>query len=200
MNKDNKPCTNDNSFEYGKTYYFDRSGLTIKEAEIKALHAGCKSIIETCSRLQLPKGFKFSECTPGMCFDLSGLSCVKSPVVQKVTLPTCERRHSIECEVIAGYEIRAVGDVNFSVSSPVCPIKGSCFPVQSHTCSSISAPVNKVISYTCCPKPCDPCTQCIDWAFAFFSVCPVEDACGIYLQVKLGVALEYTGDCENEEE
>lgn len=188
------------TFEYGKTYYFDRTGITIKESELKTLYSNCIPMVESCCRLQLPKGFKFSECTPGMCFDISNIKCVKSPVVQNVALPGLDGRHPKECEVVAGYEIKAIGDVRFSVSTPVSPINGACFPVKSHICCSNTEPVNKSVSYSCCPKPC-PCNlPCVDWTFAYFCITRVDDGCGPYLLVKMGVALEYTGSCECDDE
>lgn len=186
--------------EYDKTYYFDKSGLSINEPDLKTLGADDIPMIRACCRLQLPKGFKFHNDCPGMCFNLSNLHCIKSPIMQKVKIPNNEYKHPVECDVVAGYEIRAVGDIEFSVSAPLCPKDGCCFPVHSHTCCAATAPVNKVISYTCCPKPCPAGEPCIEWQFACFRIEFKQDACGPYLQVNMGVALEYTGVCECDEE
>jgi hypothetical protein len=200
MSKEDILGGNDTKFEYGKNYYFDRSGLTIKESELKTLYANCIPMVESCCRIQLPKGFKFSECTPGMCFDISNIKCIKVPVIQKVNLPGCDSKHPKECEVVAGYEIRATGDVHFSVSAPVSPINGACFPVKSHACSSAKESINRPLSYSCSPTPCELTQPCVEWSFAYFCVATVDDCCGPYLLVKMGVALEYTGSCECDDE
>lgn len=192
--------TNKNNFQYGRTYYFDKSGMPIDECEGSKVRSECKKIIETCCRIQIPKGFKLDDCSPGMCFNLSGLSCIKNPIMQKVWLPVCEYEYPKQCEVVAGYEIRSVGEVDFSVSLPICPIKGFCFSKHSHVCSSAIVPVNEVISHACCPKPCSCNESCVDWKYAYFCTALVEDDCGLYIRVKMGVALEYTGDCECDEE
>lgn len=188
--------------EYDKTYYFDKSGISINEEEVKSLCSCNPTIVKGCCRLQLPKGFKFSKDSAGICFNLSNISCIKSPVIQKVTLPHIDCKPPVECEVVSGYEIRAVGDVDFSVSAPLCPISGYCFPIHSHSCCSTTVPVNSIISYTCCPKPCPKLQECVDWTYAYFSITLKEDDCKPYLLVKMGVALEYTGtcDCDYDEE
>lgn len=190
----------DENFEYGKTYYFDKSGISISENELENCNTGCLPIVEACCRIQLPKGFRFSRQCPGMCFNLSNLTCIKVPVTQKVTLSNCPTRHPIECEPVVGYEIRAIGDVNFAVSAPISPICGECFPVNSHSCCNSSVCVNEVIGYACCPKPCPKDLPCVDWNLAYFIVRRIEDSCGSYLQVNMGVALEYTGICDCEDE
>jgi hypothetical protein len=192
--------TYEDSFQYGKVYYFDKSGMPIDECDAHKVHHGCKSLIETCCRIHIPRGFKLANCTPGMCFNLSGLSCIKNPIVQKVDLPSCDCKHPKKCEVVSGYEIRAVGDINFSVSIPICPIRGFCFPKHSHVSSSATVPVNKIISHTCCPTPCSCSEPCVDWTYSYFCVSSVNDDCGCYIQVKIGVSLEYTGTCECDEE
>lgn len=187
-------------FEYDKTYYFDKTGISINESEIKNLDVDANPIIKSCCRLQLPKGFKFYDDFPGMCFNFSNLSCVKNPIIKNVTLSTKECKCPMECEVVAGYEIRAVGDIQFSISAPINPKNGCCFPTHSHTCSTSTAPVNKIISYTCCAEACSKAPHCIDWAFAFFIINLKEDDCGQYLLANMGVALEYIGICECDEE
>jgi len=87
-------------------------------------------------------------------------------------------------------------DINFSVSAPVSPIRGCCFPVNSHSCCNTITPVNEVIGHACCPTPCPKELPCVDWNFAFFIVRKIEDSCGSYLQVNIGLSLEYTGVCE----
>ncbi len=191
---------NEDNYQYGKKHYFDKSGMNIEESEVERLESGCKKIIKTCCRLQIPRGFKLADCSPGMCFNLSSLSCIKNPIVQKVTVTNCECKHKLQCEVVAGYEIRAVGDVNFSVSLPIYPVEGFCFPTNSHISCTSTAPVNKVISYTCCPKPCPCNVPCVDWTYAYFCATIEEDCCGPYIEVELGVVLEYTGACDCDEE
>jgi hypothetical protein len=200
MSDCNQKTINENDYKYGEKYYFDKSGMNIEEEEAKKIHSGCKKLIETCCRIQIPNGFKLADCLPGMCFNLSNLDCVKSPIVQKVDLPNCECKHHVQCDVVAGYEIRAVGDVNFSVSLPICPKEGFCFPTNSHACCTSTVPVNKVISYTCCPKVCPSNIPCVDWTYAYFCTKIAEDCCGPYIQVELGVVLEYTGVCDCDEE
>jgi hypothetical protein len=200
MSDDNQQFISEDNFQYGKKYYFDKSGMDIDESEANKIHCNCKKVVETCCRLQIPSGFKLANRTPGMCFNLSNLSCVKSPIVQKVTVTNCECKHSMQCEVVAGYEVRAVGDVNFSVSLPICPLEGFCFPTNSHISCTSTVPVNKVISYTCCPKPCPCKVPCVDWTYAYFSAKIAEDCCGPYIEVELGVVLEYTGVCDCDEE
>jgi hypothetical protein len=190
----------ESSFKYGKKNYFDKSGMAIDESDANKTHCSCKKLIKTCCRIQIPSGFKLSDCSPGMCFNLSNVSCIKNPIVQKVSLPSCECKHTTQCEVVAGYEIRAVGDINFSVSVPICPLEGFCFPTKSHISGTSTASVNEVIAYTCCPKPC-PCNiPCVDWTYAYFCTVIAEDCCGQYLEAELAVVLEYTGDCDCEEE
>lgn len=200
MSKEVNFKKDDTQFEYGKTYYFDRSGLTIKESEIKTLYADCIPMVESCCRLQLPKGFHFSECTPGMCFDISNVKCIKTPIMQKVTISNNNCNTPKECEVVAGYDIMAVGDVRFSVSSPIHPECGACFPVNSHVCCSATEHISKSLSVSCCPNPCLCNHHCVDWSFAFFCITYVDDSCGPYLLVKMGVALEYTGSCDCDDE
>jgi hypothetical protein len=191
---------NTKKFEYDKTYYFDRSGISINESEIKDLHVDDMPIIKSCCRLKLPKGFKFYDDFPGMCFNISNLSCVKNPIIKNVTLPTSECKSPMECEVVAGYEILVVGDIQFSISAPLIPKNGCCFPIHSHTCCTTTATVYKTISYTCCAKACPKTPSCIDWILAFFNIKLKEDDCGQYLQVNMGVALEYAGNCECDDE
>lgn len=200
MLNENKCEKIDENFEYGKTYYFDKSGIYINETDVQNLKTECVSMVKACCRLQLPKGFNFSQDCPGMCFDLSNLTCIKSPLTQRLIIPDVGDKHAIECEPVVGYEIRAIGDVNFSVSTPLCPENGCCFPVRSHTCCYATAPVNNVISYSCCPQPCPSGLPCVDWTFAFFVVRKMEDCCSHYLHIDMGVALEYTGVCDCEEE
>lgn len=190
----------EDKLEYYKTYYIDRSGLPIHESDVKALTANCIPLVKTCCRLQVPKGFKFLDCTPDMSFNLSGLSCLKNPIVKKVQIPTCDGSHHKECDVVAGYEIRVVGEVNFSTSVPVSPISGYSFPNHTSTCCSKTAYVNKAISTTCCAKPCDDTEDCVDWAFAFYNICLDEDDCGMYLTINMGIALEYIDPCECDDE
>lgn len=190
----------ENKIEYGKTYYFDKTGLSISEADIQDLDTKCKPTIESCCRLELPQGFKFSNEFPGMCFNLSKLACNKAPIIQRVTLKGDECTHPIECEVVVGYEIRAVGEVQFSVSAPVCPHNGYCFPVHSHICCTSTELINKQVSLTCCPDPCPCDIPCVDWCIAFFKFIKMKDECGDYLIAKMGVVLEYTGICESDEE
>jgi hypothetical protein len=196
MSEKDKP----KKLEYEKIYYFDRTGAAIDESEIKNLDAGVTPLIKACSRLQPPNGFKFYDDFPNMCFNLSNLSCIKNPIVKNVTLPTKEHKCSMECEVVAGYEIRAVGDVQFSISTPIKPKHGYCFPNRSYTCATGSVAVNKVISYTCCAEACAKQPRCIDWAYAYFIISPKEDDCGQCLLVNMGVALEFVGHCECDEE
>lgn len=195
-----KDNINENNFEYGKTYYIDKSGLPIDECESHRIHSECKKIVETCCLIQTPSGFRLTDCSPGMCFNLAGLSCVKTPIIQKSILQTCGCEHPKKCEVVAGYEIRAVGEVDFSISLPIYPINGFCFPRQSHVCCSSTVPVNKIISHTCSPKPCAWNESCIDWTYAYFCTTLVKECCVSYIRVKMGVALEATGDCECDEE
>lgn len=200
MTKASKDNTNENNFQIGKTYYFDKSGFPIDECERHKVHSECKEIIETCCLIQKPRGFRLTHSSPRMCFNLSGLSCVKNPIIQKVILQACECEHPKQCEVVAGYEIRAVGEVDFSISLPICPIDGFCFPNHSYISSSSSVPVNEIISHTCCPKPCACDEPCVDWTYAYFCTSLVEEDCGSYIKVKMGVALESTGACECDEE
>lgn len=187
---------NEINFEYGTKNYFDKSGMSIDESEANRIHCSCKKLIKTCCRLQVPIGFNLTSSTPSMCFNLSNLSCIKNPMVQNVNLPSCECKHTAQCEVVAGYEVRAVGDINFSVSLPICPVEGFCFPTKSHTSCTSTVPVNEVISHACCPRPC-PCNiPCIDWSYAYFCAIAAEDCCGPYIEVELAVALEYIGDCD----
>lgn len=195
-----KDNINENNFEYGKTYYFDKSGLPIDECERRKARSECKKIIETCCIIQKPRGFRLTDCSPGMCFNLAGLSCVKTPIIQKSILQACECEHPKQCEVVAGYEIRAVGEVDFSISFPIHPISGACIPTHSHICSSSTVPVNEVISHTCCPKPCACNEPCVDWTYAYFCATLVDEGCVSYIRVKMGVALEATGSCECDEE
>ena len=196
----NQEFINKINFNYGEKYYFDKSGMAIDEGEANRNHGGCKKLIKTCCRLEIPSGFKLADGLPGMCFNLSNLSCIKNPIVQKVSLPNCECNHITQCETVAGYEIKAVGDVNFSVSLPICPVEGFCFPTNSHICCTSTVPVNKAISYDCCPKPYPGNMQCIDWSYAYFCTTIAEDGCGQYIEVELGVALEYIGACDCSEE
>jgi hypothetical protein len=198
--KDDENFTNENNFQYDKTYYVDKSGMPMDECEGHRVHSECKKIIETCCLIKIPRGFKLTKCSPGICFNLSGLSCVKNPIMQKVILPACECEHPKKCEVVAGYEIRAVGEVDFSASFPICPINGFCFLTHSYICCSNVVPVNEVISHTCCPKPCACNELCVDWTYAYYCATLVEDNCGPYIRVNMGVALEHTGDCECDEE
>lgn len=191
---------NQEKIQYGKIYYFDRSGIPINESEIKSLNDNCIPIIKSCCRLQLPRGFKFSEDFPSICFNLSNLSCNKTPILQRIKQPTANHELSMECEVVTGYEVRAVGDIDFSISTPINPVSGYCFPAHSHTCCTTTIPVNKIISYTCCPKACSSAHPCIDWNFVFFVLKINEDTCGSYLEVNMGVALEYIDTCEPDEE
>lgn len=200
MNTETSFDVNEESFEYGKTYYIDKSGVAIEESEIKEMHSDCIPVVRACCRLQLPKGFKFAHRAPGMCFDLSDLSCVKSPMMQQITIPSCDKRHPMECEVVGGYEIRVVGDVHFSVSTPISPIAGFCYPRHSQTCNNTTAAVNEVVSYTCCPNPCPPDICCVDWCFLCFTVYREVDRCGPYLYVTMKLGLEYSGECECDEE
>lgn len=200
MSDNEQQIINEDNYQYGKKHYFDKSGMSIDESEVERLESGCKKLIETCCRIQIPSGFKLADCSPSMCFNLSNLSCVKNPIVQKVTVTNCECKHSMQCEVVAGYEVRAVGDFNFSVSLPICPLEGFCFPTNSHISCTSTVPVNKVISYTCCPKPCPCKVPCVDWTYAYFCAKIVEDCCGPYIEVELGVVLEYTGVCDCDEE
>lgn len=190
----------ENNFKYGKTYYIDKSGMPIDECEAHNIHSKCRKLIEACCRIHIPRGFRLGNCSPSLCFNLSNLHCNKNPIVQKVSLPNCECEHPKKCEVVTGYEIRAVGDVDFSVSIPICPINGFSFPRNSNTCCSATVPVNKIISYTCCPKPGSCNEPCFDWTYAFLCITREEDECGPYFRVEMGVALEYTGTCENDEE
>lgn len=196
MDEENKS----GNIEYGKTYYFDKTGLSINEADIQDFGTKCKPVIESCCRLQLPKGFVFSEECPGMCFNLSKLECKKVPILQKITLKNNECNHPMECEVVAGYEIRAIGEVQFSVSVPICPVNGCCFHEHSNTCCNTTALINKPVSLTCCPDPCPCDVPCIDWCFAFFKFIKMKDECGEYIYVKMGLVLEYSGVCECDEE
>ena len=196
----NQEFINKINFNYGEKYYFDKSGMAIDEGEANRNNCDCKKLIKTCCRIEIPRGFNPADCSPGMCFNLSNLSCIKSPVIQKVELPNCQCKHAMQCEVVAGYEVRAVGDVNFSVSLPICPVEGFCFPAKSHSSCSSTVAVNEVISYTCCPKPCPCNTPCVDWSYAYFCTIIAEDCCGPYIEVELGMALEYTGACDCDEE
>lgn len=191
---------NQQNIQYGKIYYFDSSGMPINESEIKSLDDNSIPIIKSCCRLQLPRGFKFCEDYPSICFNLSNLSCNKTLILQKVNMPTSKCKNPVECEVVAGYEIRAVGDIDFSISAPIHPIRGYCFPSHTHTCCAITTPVNKIISYTCSPKPCPTTHPCVDWSFGYFLLSLNNDACGPYLQVNMGIALEYIDICEPDEE
>lgn len=191
---------NENNFEYGKTYYIDKAGIPISERELSNIMCEDTVVIQSCCRLQVPRGFKIISHCPGMCFNLSNISCVKNPIVKKVDLPSCKGKHPTECEVVTGYEIKAVGEVEFSASVPICPIKGQCIKNHSNICCNTIVPVNKIISYTCCPKPCPKCEDCVDWKFTFICIHVKEDGCGQYLQINMGVALEYTGVCECDEE
>lgn len=191
---------NQERIKYGRPYYFDRSGIPINKSEIKTLCDNNTSIVKSCCRLELPRGFNFSEDYPSICFNLSNLSCSKTPILQRVNVSTSKHKISIECEVVAAYEIRAVGDIEFSISTPIYPIRGYCFPAQSHTCCSTTIPVNKIISCTCSPKQCPPTHPCVDWDFAFFVLNINKDTCGSYLEVDMGVALEYIDIYEPDEE
>jgi hypothetical protein len=195
-----KDYINENNFRYGRTYYFDKSGMPKYESESKREHSKCKKVITTCCLIQIPRGFKLKDCLPGMCFNLAGLSCVKNPITQKVILPACECENPKKCEVLAGYELRAVGEINFSISLPIYPIKGFCFPTNSHVCGSSTVPVNKIISHTCSSKHCSSKEPCVDWNYAYFCVTQIKDDCGSYIKVKMGIALEYKGDNECDEE
>lgn len=188
------------TFEFGKTYYIDKSGIDIDECELKCIKDDCTVMVKSCCRLQVPKGFRIANRNPGMCFNLSNLACVKNPIVKKVELPCCNHKHPTECEVVTGYEIKVVGEVEFSASVPICPKKGCCFKNHSNVCCNTIVPVNKTVSYTCCPNPCPKCEECVDWKFAHLCIDVKEDCCGQYLQVSIGVALEYTGVCECDEE
>lgn len=199
-NKENNKKNNKKNCECEKSYYFDKSGLPIDEYEIRKAHSECKKIIKACCLIQTPRGFKLTDFSPEMCFNLSGLSCIKNPIMKKVTLPACESDNQKQCQVLAGYEIIAVGEVNFSVSLPIRPIDGFCYPKHSHICCSSTVPVNEIISYTCCPKPCACEEPCIDWTYAYYCVTQAKEDCGSYIRVKMGVALEYTGECECDEE
>ncbi|MFL0247872.1 hypothetical protein [Candidatus Clostridium stratigraminis] len=200
MSISNEDFTKENNFQYNKTYYFDKSGIPIDEHEGHKIRSKCKKIIKTCCLIQLPRGFKLTDFSPAICFNLGGLSCIKNPLIQKVTLPALECEHPKKCEVVAGYEIRAVGEVNFSVSIPIYPIDGFCYPTHSHICGSSSVPVNENISHTCCPKPCNCNEPCVEWTYAYFNAALLENECGSYIKVKIGVALEYKGECECDEE
>ena len=208
MNMEDKMNTNpqakqecsERTFEFGKTYYIDKSGIDINEHELSCVKNECTVMVQSCCRLQVPRGFKVANHNPGMCFNLSNLSCVKNPIVKKVELPSCDHKHPTECEVVTGYEIKVVGEVEFSASVPICPIKGYCFTNHSSTCCNTIVPVNKIVSYTCCPKPCPKCEECVDWKFAYLCIHVKEDGCGQYLQVSMGIALEYAGVCECDEE
>jgi hypothetical protein len=199
MNMDEK-VNNERTFEYGKNYYFDNSGISISEQELSSLKSDCSSIVQACCRLQIPRGFKVSNYNPAMCFNLSNLTCVKNPIVKKVELPSCDHKHPTECEVVTGYEIKAVGEVEFSVSVPICPIKGYCICKHSNACCNTIVPVNKIISYSCCPKQCSKDPSCIDWRFCYFCINVKQDNCGQYLEINVGVALEYAApdDCDEE--
>ncbi|MFL0269864.1 hypothetical protein [Candidatus Clostridium radicumherbarum] len=197
---DDKDNINENNFQYGKTYYFDKSGLPMDEDDVHRADSECKKIITTCCHMQAPRGFILTDCIPEMCFNLAGLSCIKNPIIQKVTLPACECEHPKQCEIVAGYEIIAVGEVNFSISLPIRPISGFCSTTHSHICCLSTVPINKVISHTCCPKPCANNESCVDWSYAYYCITPAEDNCGPYIGVNMGVALEYTGECECDEE
>lgn len=192
--------TNKDNFQYSKTYYFDKSGMPIDECEGQRLRSEGKKLIETCCRIEIPRGFQLTNYSPEICFNLSGLSCFKNPIVQKVDLPTCKGEYPKKCEVVAGYKIRAVGEVNFFASLPICPINGFCSAKQGHVCCSNTVSVNEVISHTCCPKPCSSIEPCLDWTYAYFCTTLVKDDCGSYIQVKMGIALEYLGTCECDEE
>lgn len=196
-NQDNDDKCN---FQHSKVYYFDKSGMPIDECEGHKLRTECKKLIEACCRIKLPKGFHLTSHTPEICFNLSGLSCIKNPIVQEVALPACKGEHPKKCEVVAGYEIRAVGEVDFSVSLPICPIKGFCSAKHGHVCSSNIVPVNEIISHTCCPKPCSITEPCVDWTYAYVCTTMTKDECGSYILVNMGVALEYLGTCECDEE
>jgi hypothetical protein len=199
MSKAPKDNSNENNFKIGKAYYFDKSGFSIDECE-RQEHSECTKIIETCFLIQNPRGFKLTHFSPRMCFNLSGLSCVKNPIIQKIILEACECEHPKQCEVVAGYEIRAVGEVNFSISLPICPIDGFCFPKHSYSSDSSTVPVNEIISHTCCPNPCACDEPCVDWTYAYFCTTLVEEDCDSYIKVKMGVALESSGACECDEE
>lgn len=192
---------NFNRFEFGKTYFFDKSGIPINPSELKSNTPSCLSLIKGCSRLKLPRGFKFVVGFPSVCFNLSNISCIKTPIVQKVLVPNCRCEKSIECEAVAGYQIKALGEVEFSVSMPVCPRHGGCFPTRSSSSTTIIIPANETISFSCSPKSLEEDSSTyIDWNFAFFSLTPKEDCTGPYLEVMVGVALEFNGmdddDCD----
>lgn len=191
---------NEKNFQYGKTYYFDKSGLPIDECEILKPHPKCKNIVETCCLIEIPRGFRITDSLPSMCFNLSELSCVKNPIMQEATLPACECEQPKHCEIVAGYEIRAVGEVNFSLSVPINPISGFCYPKHSYACRSSTVPVNKIISHTCCPKPCSCIEPCVDWNYAYFCATIIKDDCVSYIKARMGIVLEYTGECECDEE
>jgi hypothetical protein len=205
--KDHSKCNNvvngnicQNDFKYGSTYYFDKSGLPMDEGDSHRVHSKCNGIIETSCSIQLPRGFRLTDALPRMCFNLAGLSCVKNPIVQKLSLPVCGCEHPKKCEVVAGYEIRAVGEVNFSASVPICPIRGFCIKTRSYICCSSTVPVNEIISHTCSAKPCAENVPCVDWTYCYFCATLVEEDCVSMIRVKIGIALEYTDECECDEE
>lgn len=182
---------NFSKFEFGKTYFFDKSGIPIKPSELESTTPSCLSLVKGCSRLELPRGFKFVACFPSVCFNHSNLSCIKTPIIQKVFVSNCKCEKPIECEALTGYKIKALGEVEFSVSAPICPICGGCFPTPSSSSTTIIIPVNETLSFSCCPKSLEEeSCKCIDWNFAFFSLNPKEDCAGPYLEVIVGVALE----------
>lgn len=191
---------NKSNFHYGRVYYFDKSGFPVDECEIYKIHYECRKIVEACCVIEIPRGFRLGDSSPGMCFNLAGLSCIKNPIVKKSALPACECEHPKQCEVVAGYEIRAAGEVDFSISFPIRPINGFCYPTHSNVCCSSIVSVNKIISYSCSPKPCNDKEPCIDWTCAYFRAILVKEDCTPYINVKMGVVLEYTGECECDEE
>lgn len=200
INEDKSLAINEN-FEYGKTCYFDKSGISINENEVKSLSMGRLPIIKTCCKIELPKGFNFTRRCPRVCFNLSNLKCIKVPMTQKVSLEDRGDKEPFECKAIVGYEVRAVGEVNFSISTPLIPKNGGSFPGHSHSCCNSTVCVNESIGYSCCPKPCPKEIPCVDWSFAYFTVRRVKDTCNSsYLQVTVYVALEYmeTSDCDDE--
>lgn len=187
------------NFEFNKTYYIDKTGMPIDEYEAKQLHTSCTPIVETCCNLRVPRGFEVKDAFPNLSFDLSKLSCIKNPIMEKVFINTHDYGKPLECEVVAGYEVRLVGGVNFSFSAPINPKQGFCFPHQSHTCCTSTVPVNMIISHTCCPRPCPSEKTCYDWRFAYFCVREINSRYGTSLQITMGLAFEYTDSCDNDD-
>lgn len=186
-------------FEYDKTYYFDKSGIAIDESEVEALNVESLPVVEASCKIKLPDGFKFSSKHLKKCFDISNLECFKVPITQKITLSTA-KKYPVECEPVVGYEIRAIGQMKISVCAPISPVGECAFLKNPYSCCDTTVFVNKAIGYSKRPYPCPTDIPCIDWCLAFFTVCKVEDCTGTYLQVKMGIALEYTGICDDDDE